>query len=537
MGTKFKSAEHATLTGMSLAYHAAKAPDRDALITEFGGRTYKQLNQKANQLARYFRSKGLKTGDAVALICINRPEFAEVYAACMRAGLRMTPVNFHFRTKEVAYIIDNCEAKAFVSDQSIGQVAIEASKISKGLTVRLAVGGPLDGFDIYEDSIKDFSDLDIEDAVPGSLMLYTSGTTGMPKGVVRRPVPPKKKDKKGTQEEAEETPAPAPTPAVVAPLSEKNTVVLCTGPLYHAAPLGFNLVWPLFFGNTIVIMNKFDPEKTLSLIQKHKVTHSHMVATMFHRLLALPEKTRKKYALSTLKNILHGAAPTPVHVKQAMMDWVGPIIYEYYASTESGGCNITPEEWLKKPGSVGKPDEGQDMSILDDDGNPVKQGGVGTIYFNSSISGGFDYFKDSGKTASVYRKTLYTLGDQGYFDEDGYLFLTGRSSELIISGGVNIYPAEVDAVLLMHPSVKDAAAVGVPNEEFGEEVKAVVELNPGYVASDGLTAELIAFCKEKLASYKCPKTVDYVETLPRSDAGKVYRKKVREGYWLGHKTT
>lgn len=528
---KYKDPLEASLHGMAVAYHAQTTPDHMALITEFGNLTFADLNAKANQLAAFLRSKGLKAGDGLALACINRPEFSEVYSACMRAGFRLTPINFHLRADEMAYIIENCEAKAFVVDHSVGPSAEEAIQKAKGTLVNISIDGILQGFEGYEDSIKSFPEKNIADPVPGWTMFYTSGTTGRPKGVVRRAVPKHKGDDK-----AQATAQAAQSEDLHA-MTKSDSVCLCTGPLYHAAPLAFNLMTPLYNGVTIVLMKKFDPEKTLSLIQEHKVTHSHMVATMFHRLVGLPDEVKNQYDLSSLKRLLHGAAPTPVHVKKAMMDWVGPKIHEYYASTESGGCNITPEEWLKKPGSVGKPSPGQEMKIFDDHGKEVKTGEVGTIYFNSKVSGGFDYFKSEEKTKSAYKDSFYTMGDQGYFDEDNYLFLTGRSSELIISGGVNIYPAEVDGVLLMHPSVKDAAAVGVPNEEFGEEVKAVVELKPGYDASNELTAELIAFCKEKLASYKCPKTVDYVETLPRSDAGKVYRKKVREGYWLGHKIT
>jgi long-chain acyl-CoA synthetase len=310
-----------------------------------------------------------------------------------------------------------------------------------------------------------------------------------------------------------------------------ESVSLCTGPLYHSAPFAYNLVGPLHRGVTMVLMDKWDPEETLRLIATHRVSHTHLVATMFHRLLALGPERRASYDISSLRYVLHGAAPTPVHVKRAILEWFGPIVYEYYAGTEGGGCAITPEEWLKKPGSVGKPTMGRTLEILDDDGRVLPQGQVGRVFFSVPEAGGFEYFGDPEKTQAAYHGNRFTLGDRGYVDEDGYLFLTGRTSEVIISGGVNIYPAEIDAALLMHPAVADVAAIGVPNEEFGEEVKAVVLLAEGREASPALEQELIAFCRENLAHFKCPRSVDFVQELPRNDAGKVLRRVVRKPYW------
>jgi long-chain acyl-CoA synthetase len=349
-------------------------------------------------------------------------------------------------------------------------------------------------------------------------MQYTSGTTGRPKGV-RHPfrVPP----------------PPTAAVSVASRMIAGESLSLCTGPLYHAAPLAYSMALPLFHGVGIALMDRWDAEDTLRVIERHCCTHTHMVATMFHRMLALPAEIKQRYDVSSLRYVLHGAAPTPVHVKQAMMDWLGPIIHEYYAGTEGGGTVIGPEDWLRKPGSVGRPPPGRSVAIFDDAGVRLPAGQIGRVFFSIPEAGGFEYFKAPEKTAAAYHAGHFTLGDHGYLDEDGFLFLTGRTSELIISGGVNIYPAEVDSVLLMHPSVADVATVGVPNDEFGEEVKAVVVVAADQASSPALEAELIEFCRARLAHFKCPRSVDFVDSVPRSEAGKIYRRRVREPYWEG----
>lgn len=513
--------EQAMTTGMMLAHHAQNLPNKMAVSSEHGQRTFSELNHRVNQLARAFREAGLRPDDAVAMLLVNRCEFLEVYYAAWRSGMRVTPINWHLTGDDAAYIVDNCEAKVFIADIGCKAAAIEALAGSDRVTMALSVGGAIEGFGDYEAMLSRFSGANIDNPVLGTQMLYTSGTTGRPKGVYRA---------RGSSP-PQSSLARAGLAAAFNPETDR---VLCTGPAYHAAPLAFNILAPIAQGVGTVLMGKWDAEKALKLVEHHRITHTHMVATMFHRLLSLPNEVRRKYDCSSLRYVLHGAAPCPVHVKQAMMDWLGPVIFEYYAATEGGGgFFIDPREWIKKPGSVGKaPDENNNI-IVDDDGNEVPQGEVGTIYFEAPATGRFVYYKDQEKTSNSYMGDYFTLGDMGYFDEDGYLFLTGRSAETIISGGVNIYPQETDNILLKHPAVADVCTIGVPSEEWGEEVKSIVELHSTYEATEAMTNDLIAFAREGLPVYKAPRSIDYVETLPRLPSGKIQRRKVREPYWAG----
>lgn len=530
----------AMMTGMTVAYHAQQAPERMAVMTNFGQRTFAELNAKANQLARVFRNAGLKADDGVAMLLVNRPEFLEVYYACMRAGLRITPINWHLTGDNASYVVANSGAKAFIADVRCQQSAIDALGDNRGqLKVILAAGGAIEGFDDYDAVVAAQASDNIDNAEIGAQMLYTSGTTGRPKGVFRERGLAAAAGSAPTSSPASGTgAAPAATDtlnrsSVAAQWNAETDRALCTGPAYHAAPLAFNIIAPIANGVGTVLMDKWDPEETLQKIEEHGITHTHMVATMFHRLLALPEEVRKKYDTGKLRYVVHGAAPCPVHVKHSMIEWLGPVIYEYYAATEGGGgFFVEPEEWLTKPGTVGKAPPTADNKIMDDDGNELPQGEIGTIYFKAPAIR-FQYYKDTAKTEDSYRGDYFTLGDMGYFDEDGYLFLTGRSAETIISGGVNIYPQETDDVLLKHPAVGDVCTIGVPNEEWGEEVKSVVLLKEGLEASDDLAEELKLFAREAMPAFKAPRTIDFVDELPRLPSGKIQRRLVRDPYWAG----
>jgi len=496
--------------GMTLAYRAERQPDDEAIVCEHGTRTFAELNSNANRLTRALRTRDIACGDSIALLVANRAEFAETVAASQRAGLRFTPVNWHLTADEVAYIVGDCEARVFVADARFAVVAGEVADRITGLHARLAVGGDIDGFERYEDAVKEHDGADIVDPVLGRAMLYTSGTTGRPKGVDRAQA----------------------APVVASPFgySAGESRHLCTGPLYHAAPLAFSLAGPLNAGAAVVLMDGWSAAETLRLIEHQHITHSHMVPTMFHRLLALPDAVRASADVSSLRLVLHGAAPCPTWVKQAMIDWWGPIFMEYYAATEGLGTWVNSDEWLRKPGTVGKPVPSDAIRVLDEHGRDCAPEVVGAVYLKALAASRFHYYKDSAKTTASYRGDHYTLGDVGYLDRDGYLFLTDRSANLIISGGVNIYPAEIEAELLAHPAVGDVAVIGVPDAEWGEIVLAVIEAQVGVAPSEELASELVEYCRAHLASFKCPRRVDFTDQLPRHDNGKLYKERLRAAY-------
>ena len=507
----------AAAQGMLHAWWAARVPDRMALITPHGDRTYDDLNHNVNRLARALRARGLLAGDALALMCINEPEFLEVLYASQRIGLRLTPINWHLTGEEAGYIVENCEAKAFVCSGKLGERVRVAADAGRPGLVRICTGGYIPGFEKYNIVVAAEDAADIEDPVLGTQMLYTSGTTGQPKGVHRA----------------------APAVSALAAVNfcgydedwaASTDAHLLTGPLYHAAPLAFSVAVPSIYGVPLVVMDHWDATEALRLVEEHGITHTHMVPTMFHRLLALPEETRRRYDTSSLRFVIHGAAPCPVPVKQRLIEWLGPVVVEYYAATEGIGTLVDSKTWLAHPGTVGRPMAPGLVKVADEEGNDLPAGEVGLVFLQAPSAARFDYYGDPDKTAGAFRGDYFTLGDMGYMDDEGFLYLTDRTANLIISGGVNIYPAEVDAVLLEHPAVDDVATIGVPDEEWGEVLLAVVQPAEGVEGSEALAAELMEFCRAHLAHYKCPRRVDFVSQLPREDTGKIFKRKLREQY-------
>lgn len=515
----FDAARQAAPVGMEISVVAARDPQRMALISAQGNRSFAELNARANQIARLLREAGVQAGDPVALVCGNRLEFAEVRFAAHRVGARLTPVNWHLAADEVAYVVEDCEAKVVFLDIRSAVVGPSIAKLPR-LARKLAIGGAIAGFEDYETALKGFDAGDIDNPVLGNVMQYTSGTTGRPKGVLRKQSDP-----------AKAADLQALLTAVFQFQPDAGTdCALVTGPLYHSGPFNLCLTTPLTAGVGAVMMDKWDPEETLRLIAKHRITHAFFVPTMFSRLLQLPAEVRARYDVSSLRFVIHGAAPCPISVKQQMLDWFGPVIWEMFAGTEGSGTIVSPQEWLAKPGTVGKPGLGQ-IRILDESGEAVGPGEEGQIWVVNPKESSFEYYKAPEKTRSVQRDGYFTAGDIGVLDADGYLFITGRSAEVIIAGGVNIYPQEIDDVLVKHPAVADVACVGVPDDDRGEGIKAVVQLKSGFTADATLVAELIRFCEPHLAKQKWPQSVDFVAEIPRSPAGKVYRRQLRDGYW------
>lgn len=480
--------------------------------------TYRQLEDRSNQGAWLFRALGLQRGDVIALLLENCARYFEIYFAAQRSGLFVTAMSTRLSTEEAEYIVRDCGAKLLLVSASLAGQAEQLLGRIPGLGARFAVGGELPGHESWERALGAQPARRIGDESAGRSMLYSSGTTGRPKGV-----------RTELFDEAIDAPGPMMKTAAKLYALGPDTVYLSPAPLYHAAPLHFNLN-VMRYGGTSVVMERFDAEEALALIERHRATHSQWVPTMFVRMLKLPEETRARYDHSTLRVAIHAAAPCPVPVKQAMIAWWGPVLYEYYAATEGNGyVACDSQEWLARPGTVGRALLGE-LRILDDDGNRLPVGETGTIYFANGPA--FEYHNDPVKTAaSRSREGWSTLGDVGYVDADGFLFLTDRKHFMIISGGVNIYPQEVENLLVTHPMVADVAVIGVPNEEFGEEVKAVVQPMRMQDAGPELAAELIEFCRAHLSHLKCPRSIDFDPALPRHPTGKLYKRLLRDRYW------
>ncbi|BCK52762.1 acyl-CoA synthetase [Nocardia wallacei] len=498
---------------------AAAAPERIAVVDPSGRQvSYAELAAQADRIAKGLRAKGLRAGDVLVSMVHNSAEALAVYFAAYQAGLYIVAVNWHLTGPEVAYILGDSEAKVFIADERFAAAArIAADEANLPAAARYSVG-PVEGFQPLAELGAGESGRP-DDRTTGAPMLYTSGTTGRPKGV-RRPLT-------------------GADPDVVGPQATgffglfgiqpfDDHVHICGSPLYHTAVLNFASI-SIQLGHKVVLMDKWDPEEMLRLIERHRVTHSHMVPTQFHRLLALPEQVRANYDVSSLRCMIHGAAPCPQETKRRMLEWWGPVVTEYYAATEGGGTSISGEEWLRKPGSVGKAWPYAVVKVLDDDGNEVPPGETGTVYMKMGGSN-FEYHKDKAKTEDARVGDLFTVGDIGHMDEDGYLYLHDRRSDLILSGGVNIYPAEIEGELITHPKVADVAVFGIPHEDWGQEVKAVVQPAEGVTPDDALTRELMEFAAGRLAKYKLPRSIDYLDELPRDPNGKLYKRKIRDLY-------
>ncbi|MFG2518240.1 acyl-CoA synthetase [Streptomyces sp. NPDC048527] len=500
---------------------ATEDPGRTVLVAPDGEEwTAGRLHADVNKLVHGLRAAGLERGDAFAVVLPNGVEFFTAFLAASQAGFYLVPVNHHLVGPEIAWIVADSGAKVLVAHERFAEQAVAAAdEAALPAGQRYAVG-VIDGFRPYSQLLDGQPESVPDDRTLGWVMNYTSGTTGRPRGI-RRPLPGKL---------PEETYLGGFLGIFGIKPFDDNVHLVCS-PLYHTAVLQFAGA-SLHIGHTLVLMDKWTPEDMLRLIDTFKCTHTHMVPTQFHRLLALPESVRSAYDVSAMRHAIHGAAPCPDHVKRAMIDWWGHSVEEYYAASEGGGAFATAEDWLKKPGTVGKAWPISELAVFDDDGNRLPPGELGTVYMKMS-TGGFSYHKDETKTKKNRIGDFFTVGDLGILDEDGYLYLRDRKIDMIISGGVNIYPAEIESALLTHPAVADAAAFGIPNDDWGEEVKAVVEPAEGHTASDALAAEILAHCERQLAGYKRPKTVDFIETMPRDPNGKLYKRRLRDPYWEG----
>ena len=506
---------------MHPSHHAKTDPQRVAWTMAGSGETvtYGELESRSNQGAHLFRAAGIETGDAIAIFMDNSPRYFEVLWAAQRSGIRFTCISSKLTAGEVEYIVEDSRAKALIASAGVADVALEVAGRLSGVKLWM-VDGAQPPFESFETARSAMPKTPIAGESAGSAMLYSSGTTGRPKGVRRAGVV-------GPQ------PIDAPNGLAVIGAAlfgyRPGMIYLCPAPLYHAAPLGWSMAVHAT-GGTVVVMERFDPEAALAAIEKHKITCAQWVPTHFVRMLKLPEETRAKYDTSSLESVFHAAAPCPVPVKEAMIEWWGPIVQEYYAGTEGNGFTcISAEEWLRKKGSVGRGLTAQ-VKICDEDGNELPPRAEGGVYFAGG--GEFEYHNAPEKTAeSRNRHGWTTLGDVGWLDEEGYLYLTDRKSFMIISGGVNIYPQEIENLLIGHPKIADVAVVGAPHEEMGEQVVAVVQPANWADAGDELAAEIMAYARANLSHVKAPRRVDFMQELPRHATGKLYKRLIRDAYW------
>lgn len=497
----------------------ATTPDKPAAILASTGQvlTYAQLDEASARLARHLNEQGLRRGDTVAMLTDNQLAAFEIYWAAMRSGLYLTAVNHNLSAEEVAYVVDDSDAKALIVSHTRAELGTASVGDTPKVVERLAFGGVVEGYDSYEDALAAASPEPLESQPRGSDMLYSSGTTGRPKGI-KMPLPDREVHEPGDT-----------YVALFVPYFgiSADSVYLSPAPIYHAAPLRF-CATVQSVGGTVVMMEKFDAESMLDCIERFDVTHLQVVPTMFVRMLKLDEGVREKFDVSSIQVAIHAAAPCPPDVKQAMIDWWGPILTEYYASTEgNGGTLVSSADWLRKPGSVGTAFIGT-PHICSDEGAELGSGEIGLVYFERDEIA-FEYHNDPAKTAESQHPahpTWSTVGDVGYLDDEGFLFLTDRKSFMIISGGVNIYPQEIENALALHPAVYDVAVIGIPDDEMGQSVKAYIQLAADATASEETTAELLDFLRARIARYKVPRSVAYVDELPRTPTGKLAKHKL-----------
>lgn len=494
---------------------AKTRPDHAAVVMASSGETitYRELDERSNRLAQLWHRQGVRRGDHVAILLRNHPRYMEAVWAALRSGLYYTPVNWHLTAPEVQYIVEDCGARSVVTSASL------ADRVTAlDVDIPLVVDGEINGWEPYERAVAEHPATPLPQQPEGAGMFYSSGTTGRPKGILF-PLPERTIDE------------PSPADAMDSPIAPTDdTVYLSPAPLYHTAPIVFCTMVHRR-GGTTVVMERWDPVACLEAIERYRCNRAQFVPTMFVRLLKLPAAVRRRYDVSSLEQVTHAAAPCPVEVKRRMLDWFGPIIWEYYAGSENVGSTlIGPDEWLAHPGSVGRP-RFTSVHVLDPDGNELPPGEVGQLWFDTPHTS-FEYHNDPDKTAaSRSPEGWFTLGDVGYVDDDDYLYLTDRASFTIICGGVNIYPQEAENVLVNHPAVADVAVIGVPDDDLGEAVKGVVQLLDHDAAGPEMEAELLAYCRAHLASYKCPRSIDFDPALPRQDTGKLYKRLLKDRYW------
>ena len=503
---------------------AKESPDKAATIDTSDGaiRTYKELDDRSNQFAQYLWKLGLRKGDHLAIFMENNLTYLDVAWAALRSGLYVTTISRYLTTDEAAYIVNDSGARVLVSTSTLEEVASALPGQATKCERFLAVGNEMAGYEDFEAAIAGFAPEPLEQQPAGEFMLYSSGTTGQPKGILR-PLPDRTIDGAGNMLAALQSQFWGVT---------SDTVYLSPAPLYHSAPIA-SCVTVHALGGTVVVMPRFDERTALEAIERWRITHSQWVPTMFTRMLKLPEEERLKWDLSSHRVAVHAAAPCPREVKHKMFDWWGPILHEYYAGTEINGLtHVGPQEWLEHPGTVGKAVLGA-LHICDEDGNELPIGVAGIVYFELPAIP-FQYLNDPEKTREAQHPdhpNWSKLGDLGYMDEDGFLYLTDRAAFMIISGGVNIYPQEIEDAIVMHSSVEDVAVIGIPNPDMGEEVKAIVQVRPGVISDKALEKELIAYARARIAHYKCPRSVDFIDKLPRQPTGKLFKRLLRDQYW------